>query len=78
MTNTYLEKCSTSLAFGEMHTKTVLRFHLSPGRIPIVKKAMTKNVKGGKRNPIHFWLVRVQTSMATMETSMEDPQQTEN
>jgi hypothetical protein len=37
MTNKYMKTCSTSLTLRKMQIKTMLRFHLAPGSIVIIK-----------------------------------------
>ena len=34
-----MKKCSSSLIIGEMHIKTILRDHLMPVRMAIIKKS---------------------------------------
>jgi hypothetical protein len=42
ITKTHLKKCSPSLAIKEMQIKTMLRFHLTPVRIAIIKNTNNK------------------------------------
>jgi hypothetical protein len=41
MTKTHMKKCSLSLAIKETQIKTILRFHLNPVRIAIIRNTTT-------------------------------------
>jgi hypothetical protein len=41
MAKEYMKKYSTSLAMKEMQIKTALGFHLTPGRMAIIKRTIT-------------------------------------
>ena len=43
MAKELLKNCSTSLIIREMQTKTILRYHLTPVRMDIIKKSKTIN-----------------------------------
>jgi uncharacterized membrane protein (UPF0127 family) len=56
-----------------MQIETILRFHLTPVRIAIIKKHHQQQVlerMWGKRNP-HIVLVGVQASATTLEKKLE-------
>jgi hypothetical protein len=58
MAKRHMKKCSTSLTIKKMQIKTMLRFHLTPVRMAIIKNTNNNNVDEdvGKRNP-HTLLV---------------------
>jgi ribosomal protein S13 len=55
--NKYMKKCSTALAIKEKQIKTILRFHLTPVRLEIIKKTSNKCWLGcrGKGTLSCFW-----------------------
>jgi hypothetical protein len=62
MAKKHMKKCLLSLAIKEMQIKITLRFHLTPGRIAIIKTLPTTGV--GKD-------VGMQASAMTLENNME-------
>ena len=57
--NKHMKRCSTSLIIRKMHIKTIIRYHLTPLRMPIIKKKSTNNKGwrgcGEKRTLLHCW-----------------------
>ena len=46
MANKYMKRCSTSRVIREMQIKTIMRYHLIPIRMAIIKKSTTINAGG--------------------------------
>ena len=53
MANKHMKRCSTSLIITEMQIKTTMRYHLTLGRMAIIKKSTNNNAGQGveKREP---------------------------
>ena len=47
MAHKHMKRCSTSLIIREMQIKTTKRYHLTPVRMPLIKKSTTKNAGEG-------------------------------
>jgi hypothetical protein len=80
MANKYMKKCLMSLVIKEMQIKMMLRFHLSPVRMAVIKKTAHKCWKrhSSWRKNYHTLVTEMQISTVILGISMEVPRKIKN
>jgi len=72
MAKRYIKRCSTSSVIRKMQIKTPMSCHLTPVRMPVVKRQQVSARMWRKGSPSAL-LVGMQTGVAAVEDRVENP-----
>ena len=72
----HMRRCSTLLVIREMQIKTMMRHHLTPVRMAIIKRMQITNVCKDVEEREPLYIVDGKIGAATVENSMDISQKT--
>ena len=78
MANRHMKRCSTSLVFREIQIKTTMRYHFTLARMAKINKTEQMLERTWRKGNSFALLVGIQPGTATLENSVEVPQEVKN
>ena len=75
MANRHMKRCLVSLNIREMQIRAIMKYHLMPIRMTIIKKSTSNKCRTGcgEKGTFLKLLVGMQRGTATVENSVEIP-----